>query len=240
MDHESRGMNKIVRNNLSLLMFVVLLGGSTWFASLVQAAQQTKPAPPPPRPAPRVAAPVAAKPGAPGGNKQGNNNKGTGTNAGGGAASGTAAKGSAAADPRSQLMDMLHPGGRAPAAKPLADVHRADVHPANVHAVPDRAAFARPAHIPHNPEHRVGRIGDRFHHAPFMFARGGHRFYRRYYLQDGHWFWYDEPAVVDHPTEDVSALPVCEANADDCQGNIVPLAASPDSGAATVDSGPAQ
>jgi hypothetical protein len=239
MDHESRGVSKIVRNNLSLLMFVALLGGSTWFASLVQAAQQTKPAPPPPRPAPRVAAPVVAKPGAPGGNKQGNN-KGTGTNAGGGAASGTAAKGSAAADPRSQLMDMLHPGGGAPAAKPLGDVHRADVHPANVHAVRDRAAFARPAHIPHNPEHRVGRIGDRFHHAPFMFARGGHRFYRRYYLQDGHWFWYDEAAVVDHPTEDVSALPVCEANADDCQGNIVPLAASPDSGAATVDSGPAQ
>ena len=99
---------------------------------------------------------------------------------------------------------------------------------ANVHPGPARA-FTRPEHIRHNPEHHLGRIGDRHHHAPFMFARGGHRFYRRYYYQDGAWFWYDEPAVVvvGQPGYDTGALPTCDANADECQGDVVPLAGPP-------------
>ena len=129
-------------------------------------------------------------------------------------------------------MEMLHPGGGMPAAKPTSPA--ANERAANLHPVPVRATFIRPDHIPHNPEHHVGRIGDRYHHAPFMFARDGHRFYRRYYLQDGHWFWYDEPALVVQRGDDTQALPTCDANSDECQGDIAPLAEPPpDSGAAS-------
>jgi hypothetical protein len=228
-------MSEIVRNKSSLLMCAVLLGASTTFASLAHAASQTKAAPPPPRPAPRVAAPMVRKPGAPGGNNnQANKRTGTtGTSAAGGAAKGAAAE----ANPRGQLLEMLHPGGGAPAPKLHAGVHPADVHEAR-----DRAAFAKPAHIPHNPNHHVGRIGDRFHHAPFMFARDGHRFYRRYYFYEGRWFWYDEAAAAaaEQSAEDARALPVCEAEADECQGDVVPLPAAPDPNATAGDPGPQQ
>jgi len=211
---------------LALLMLIANVGICLMDAGFVHATTQQKSAPPAPRPAVKPVAPpkAAAKPGAPAGKTQG----------AAGAAGGAGAKGAAAADPRSQLMEMLHPGGGdAGAAKLAPNAHQASVHPPAA-----RTAFARPAHIPHNPAHHVGRIGDMHHHAPFRFARDHHRFYRRYYLQDGHWFFYDEPAAGAAAIDDGSALPVCNADADDCQGDIVPLADNPgDAGAAAGDTG---
>jgi hypothetical protein len=207
---------------LVLLLSIAAIGACFMDAGVVHATTQQKSASPPPRPAPPPK--PAAKPGA---------SAGKTTQGKAGTAGGSGAKGAAAADPRSQLMEMLHPGGNAGGAKLAPNAHQASVHPPVA-----RTAFARPAHIPHNPAHHVGRIGDLHHHAPFEFARDHHRFHRRYYLQDGHWFFYDEPAAGDAAIDDGSALPVCDLNADDCQGDIVPLADNPgDAGAAAGDTG---
>lgn len=218
---------RIMGRRLALSILIAAVGVCFLGGRGAYAATQQKSAPPP-RAAVRPAPPpkAAAKPGAAAGKTQGK----------AGAAGGPGAKGTAAADPRSQLMEMLHPGGgNTGAAKSAPNVHHASAHPPTA-----RTAFARPAHIPHNPAHHVGRIGDLHHHAPFKFARDHHRFYRRYYLHDGHWFFYDEPAAADAAIDDGSDLPVCDADADNCQGDIVPLADNPgDAGAAADDTGTA-
>jgi hypothetical protein len=171
-----------------------------------------------------------------------------------GAANGAAGRAAGpAADPRSQLMEMVHPAGMPStvAAKPLPNMHGPDANlhgpmanghgpeatlhgpeptphgpAANMHAPPARVAFARPPNIRHNPEHRLGAVGGLHKHAPFMFAREGHRFYRRYYIEGGAWYWYDEPAADDDPAV-ADGLPTCDPNADECQGDVVPLAGPP-------------
>lgn len=96
--------------------------------------------------------------------------------------------------------------------------------------LPSRVSFAKPPSVIHNPTHRVGRIGAAHAHRPFIFARGGHPFYRRYYLLHGVWYWYDDQVPDGDPAfaeEALAGLPVCDENADDCQGDIVPLADEP-------------
>jgi len=92
----------------------------------------------------------------------------------------------------------------------------------DLHMAPSKAAFQKPDNIRHNPQHRVGHFGALHRHAPLMFARGGHPFYRRYYIRDGVWFWYDEPVLESdsaYPSA-VADLPMCDLNADECQGDI--------------------
>jgi hypothetical protein len=163
---------------------------------------------------------VAGKPGAPG-TPGATGARVQGATAGGGA------------DPRSQLMEMVKPGISTSA------VHsKQAVLPASANAPLTRTSFAKPANVPHDPNHHVGSVGNLHRHAAFMFGREGHRFYRRYYKRDGAWFWYDEEAPADPAGEDVSALPSCEAGADECQGNVVPLAnAQPDAAFAPTDPG---
>jgi hypothetical protein len=237
------------------------LGGClSGFSDTAAAATAVPVRAPPPRPVMRapVARPMAVRPNVPG--KPGaagpagaklQNGPGGAAGAGNGAA---ARAGGAAADPRSQLMEMVHPG--AAAAKPLPNMHgpeasahgpsvhgpEATLHgpAANIHAAPTRAAFTRPQNIRHNPEHRVGAVGGLHKHAPFMHARDGHRFYRRYYLEGGVWFWYDEPAPDDPALAD-GDLPTCDPNADECQGDVVPLAGPPPNPAyAPTDPAPGQ
>jgi hypothetical protein len=164
---------------------------------------------------------VAGKPGAPG------TPGATGAHVQGAAGAG--------ADPRSQLMEMVKPGVSTSA------VHsKQAVLPASANATLARTSFAKPANVPHDPNHHVGSVGNLHRHAAFMFGREGHRFYRRYYKRDGAWFWYDEEAPADDPdVANVSDLPSCDAGADECQGNVVPIAKpQPDSAFAPTD--PAQ
>jgi hypothetical protein len=122
---------------------------------------------------------------------------------------------------REQLMQSVRP------AFSNASLHQ------NLHAV-SRSAFEKPANIRHDPLHRLGHFGEAHRHSPFVFARRGHRFYRRYYILDGYWFWYDEPVASDDPAADadLSALPTCDPNADECQGDV-PIAGVPPPGEPT-------
>ena len=122
---------------------------------------------------------------------------------------------------REELMQSIRPT-MAPAAfaKPSLDMHPAT----------SRAAFVKPSNIRHDPNHRVGRVGGAHGHQAFVLARNGHRFHRRYYLQGGAWFWYDEAVPVGDPDYvggDVQGLPTCDPNADDCQGTIQPIDVPP-------------
>jgi len=179
----------------------------------VPAANTNSNKPPPPK---------AAPPPSPG-LKQGQTkttNKNTKQTSGKGGASSTSggskAGGSTEATSRAQLIEMLKPGS----TKGAHDKSLAAVHPGS-----PRASFAKPAHIVHNPAHKVGHVGAAHRHAAFMFRHGEHRYYRRYYRHEGAWFWYDEPVPVDDPAYDqsVDGLPMCESEADECSGEVQPL-----------------
>jgi hypothetical protein len=221
------------------LVYVMAFAASVTILGATQAATVVQTRAPPPR---VVRAPVArpmmahpgvpAKPGAPGtasAKAQGGP---------GGAAGATAHATGAAPDPRAQLMEMVHPGMPSAAVKPVSAMHAEP----NMHGPTARTAFTRPSNIRHNPEHHVGHVGDAHRHAAFMFARGDHHFYRRYYVQDGAWYWYDEPAAVDDPAfATAQDLPTCDPNADECQGDVVPLAGPPPNAAyAPTDSSQGQ
>lgn len=106
------------------------------------------------------------------------------------------------------------------AAKPIGTTVR----------LPSRISSAKPPNVIHNPEHRVGRIGAAHAHRAFIFARDGHPVYRRYYLLHGEWYWYDDPVPDGDPAfveGSLPMLPVCDKNADSCEGAIVPLADEP-------------
>lgn len=138
------------------------------------------------------------------------------------------ANGAVGGSPRDQLMQSVRPAFPTAVVKP------------NLHTGPSRTAFEKPDNIRHNPEHRVGHFGQMHRHAPFMFARGGHPFYRRYYIRDGVWFWYDAPVLAGDPDYPVGVegLPICDLNADECQGDIQPVAASPPDDPAFAPSDP--
>jgi hypothetical protein len=117
--------------------------------------------------------------------------------------------------PRGQLQQMVRPVGAMPVGR--APMH---VTPAHLGHVPVHANFTRPGHIRHNPAHREGHAGERFHHEAFAFRRGGHFFHRRYYAVGAAWYWYDEPFSESDPEfamVDTEGLPVCEPEADECQ-----------------------
>lgn len=240
-------------NRASLSIVTALAASAALFGNAHAATVVQTHAAPPPRAVivrPPVVRPTVmahpampGKPGAPGA-------VGARTGAPGGVGGAAANAGGAAANPRAQLMEMVHPAGVKPVPTALhADpaMHGPTMHDPAMHG-PVHAAFTRPANIRHNPEHHIGHVGDAHHHAPFMYARGGHHFYRRYYIEGGVWFWYDEPAADDDPDVAAAAdLPTCDENADECKGTVVPLAssassntASPNGAFAPSDPGPGQ
>jgi hypothetical protein len=210
-----------MRRIVSFMIAVLVLGGSVVFSAGLQAETQQQKQAPAQRPVvarPQIVRPTnapantAVRPGVVAKGQAGPN------------VNGATAHGAATVDPRAQLMDMVRPAFPNPAASPTATVPRPTA--TAMHTPLARDSFVRPANVPHNPAHRLGSVGSSHGHAAFMFARGGHRFYRRYYVLHGIWYWYDDTIPVGDPGyADVGGLPNCDLNADECQGEVVPLAA---------------
>ena len=202
-----------MRTETSWIALALLAAAVVLLPLPLPAASSNSNKPPPPKAAPAVR-PVQNQ-----GSKQGQaktNKQTSGKSGASGTSAGSKTGGSTEATSRAQLIEMLKPGS----TKGAHDKSLAAVHPGS-----SRASFAKPAHIVHNPAHKVGHIGAAHRHAAFMFRHGQHAFYRRYYRHEGAWFWYDEPVPVDDPAyaQGVDGLPMCESDADECSGEIQPL-----------------
>jgi len=82
---------------------------------------------------------------------------------------------------------------------------------------------AKPTNVAFNPRHKVGSAGKRYDKQAFAFRRGGHFYRRHYYIgPDGGVYFYDESMSPDDPMlaapDALAGMPVCPADADDCQG----------------------